>query len=85
MYDGVWKNLFVQGGDWSTFSVNEKCAYLGHNNRDFLMNEASENEVSSFQPQLLGGSVSYDLDLSGVGCSCVALIIKQLYDRSLFD
>ena len=36
------------------------------------MNEASENQVSSFQPQLLGGSVSYDLDLSGVGCGFVA-------------
>lgn len=68
--DGQPKTLYVAGSG----SGNGNEVSLTHNNGLFLA-QTNENGYSpnmNYHPNLLGGSIEYDVNLSDVGCSCNA-------------
>jgi len=87
--DGDEKRLFVQGEEWSTLKANDYTAELGHNNRIFLQGDPSDmNEDSAFQPMLLGGSITYDIDFkdnSGCGCESGLFAVDFNNDHCSWD
>ena len=51
---------------------------LPHNTRMFLSTTATQNVDSYFTPNLLGGSVEFDTNISEKNCGCIAAIYTVL-------
>lgn len=51
---------------------------MDFNNRAYLSTVDSIDPSAYFKPNLLGGSMEYDADLSQVGCGCVSALYTVL-------
>ena len=74
--DGVDTTLYVQYPEyWSEADVyggNE--IGFDYNNRMYLSTESSINPNAYFKPNLLGGSIEFDVDLSNSKCGCLTAL-----------
>ena len=69
--DGVDTTLYVvYPTSWSSATTNGSTLSFDWNNRMYLSNSATLDTNDYFTPNMLGGSIQYDVDLSEVGCSC---------------
>ena len=61
--------------DWSVDGVDvaedHKSVSFGHNKRMYLSKSPTTDPSQYFSPDMLGGKLSYKVDLSNVGCGCV--------------
>jgi hypothetical protein len=84
---GVEKDIYVVGSSWAPPVPSQTGFGLPHSGRAYL---GTKNECGHFSPDmyyapnLLGGSIEYDFDLSQAGCGCNAalyLISMPGYDK----
>jgi len=68
-HDGAAKTLYVASGSSSSGGNRVTIPY---NNRAILSQTPSMDPNQYYKPNLLGGSVEYDVDLSQSNCGCVA-------------
>ena len=71
--NGFEKTLYVHpdsSNDSSLIVDNENELEYGADMRMYLTN--SESPVDHYKPNLLGGLVEYDIDLSAAGCGCIS-------------
>ena len=79
--DGADTQLWVQYNPaWSLRSISDdaKTVSFGYNNRMYLSTQKEIDRNAFFTPNMLGGSVEYDVDLSAVGCGCVTTLYSVL-------
>ena len=76
--DGVEKTLYVQHPNWSSVNTDDDAFSYGYNNRMYLSESANLDTASYYKPNLLGGIMSYDVDLSMVSCGCVSALYTVL-------
>jgi len=72
MVDGEPTTLYVHyPRAWSDATVAGDSVSFDYNNRMYLSTSETTDVSQYFTPQMLGGYVEYDVDLSGVGCGCL--------------
>ena len=79
--DGVDTTLYVQyPAAWSQRSPDDDdhTVSFDYNNRMYLSTQQEIDRDAFFTPNMLGGSIEYDVDLSKVGCGCVTAIYSVL-------
>ena len=76
--DGQSKTLYIAHPFWWTATGGGNEIKIPHNGRAYLSESPSVNPESYFSPVLLGGSMSYDIDMSQAGCGCVAALYTTL-------
>lgn len=82
-YGGPWEmTAYGLPNKQLTTSGNEVT--MGHNNRAWILDYPNDQAVYwSYWHNYLGGTLSYDIDLSGVDCACSAgLYLVQANDGS---
>ena len=76
--DGKSMDLFLHQTKWSDFNI-----YDGVNGTEFEYNDRDRGYISTseqpepysyFRPNLLGGYVTYDVDLSEMPCGCITAL-----------
>jgi len=67
--NGKAKTLYV--GD-THYGSHDKVIDIPYNSRAMLMETNYMDPVKIYRPNLLGGSVDYDVDLSQSNCGCIA-------------
>ena len=72
--NGVDTNLYVHTPSWSSATASGSALSFKFNNRMYLSNSATTNTAAYFKPNMLGGSMEYDVDHSKVGCGCLSAI-----------
>ena len=74
--DGVDTQLYVQYPEyWSEAQVyNGNEVGFDYNNRMYLSNSPTIDPSNYFKPNLLGGSLEYDVDLSDSDCGCLTAL-----------
>ena len=72
-YDGVMTELYVQYPSWSeaTTSADNTVVSFDFNNKMYLSWSPTLDTSQYFTPDLLGGYLEYDVDMSQVGCGCL--------------
>ena len=70
--DGSKYNRYFRPQDWSQCSVSADAVRLPNNNSILMKNNPYDGSDYDFQPYIRGGAISYNVDISGVGCGCVA-------------
>ena len=81
VYDGEPIDLYVQKVSWSrrpTIIDDGSGVSLPHNTRMFLSTTATQDVDSYFTPNLLGGYVEFDTNISEKNCGCIAAIYTVL-------
>ena len=53
-------------------STSDRTVGISENNRAFLLDKSEEDPIWTYRHDYLGGSVSFDVDVSDVGCGCRA-------------
>ncbi len=78
--DGVDTTLYVQWPrEWSEAMTDyDKTLTFDYNNRMYLSTQQEVDKSAYFTPNMLGGSLEYDVDLSQVGCGCVTALYTIL-------
>ena len=76
--DGLKTTLYVQPTDWSSADVEESTVQYNYGNRMYLSTVDSVDTDKYFKPNMLGGTMEYDVDLSQVGCGCDSAIYGVL-------
>ena len=73
--DGEQVNMYMHQTEWSDMSVADENA-ITMNNRDraYLSWSETPEPYSYFKPNLLGGYVQYDVDISKLPCGCVTAL-----------
>jgi len=62
--------MYVKGLDGSKLTTEGDAVMLGCNNRAWITDYAKDEEMYwSYWHDYLGGSVTFDVDLSGVACN----------------
>lgn len=69
--NGVSKTVWVGGPDWMD-EVADNGVNLPEGGRSYFLSSSEYAAENFYRPNLLGGSVSYDIDMSGVSCGCIA-------------
>ena len=60
---------------WSSASVTDGTELgFDYNNRMYLSTAPELDTAKYFKPNLLGGSVEFDVDLSDSGCGCLTAL-----------
>lgn len=67
--NGVSKTVYVASGSYSSGGNRVTIPY---NNRAILTTSPNLDPSTFYRPNLLGGSVEYDVDLSQSNCGCIA-------------
>jgi hypothetical protein len=67
--DGAPKTLYVASGSYASGGNRVTIPY---NNRAILSQTPNMDPKQYYRPNLLGGSVEYDVDLSQSNCGCIA-------------
>lgn len=78
MVDNVETELYVQYPSWSGVTTNDFDVSYVFNKRAYLSTVDSLDTSKYFKPNLLGGAMEYDVDLSKVGCGCISAIYTVL-------
>lgn len=77
--DGAQTSLWVQWDrSWSEAETDGAELGFDYNNRMYLSTQQEFDKTKYFTPNMLGGSVEYDVNLSEVGCGCVAALYTVL-------
>jgi len=77
--NGVDTTLFVQYPKaWSSATTEGSELSFDYNNRLYLSTVQEVDTSKYFKPNMLGGSLEYDVDLSEVGCGCVTALYSIL-------
>lgn len=77
--DGQDTTLYAVQPNWSEVTVVDSSDItFDHRNRVYFSWTDYLDTDQYFKPNLLGGSIDYDVDLSGVGCSCIAAVVLKL-------
>lgn len=76
--DGVEKTLYIQYPDWAEARTDGDLLWYDFNNRMYLSESQTLDKSQYYKPNLLGGSFSYDVDLSNVSCGCVSALYTVL-------
>ena len=72
MLDNKRETVYVHATSWSDIDADKRdLDVLGGSRMTFSWSPTPEPE-SVFKPDLLGGFVTFDVDLSKIGCNCVA-------------
>ena len=69
--DGQPTTLYLHSPSWSSATTSGNSFSFDFNNRMYLSESPTTDPDSYFTPQMLGGYIEYDVDLSSVGCGCV--------------
>ena len=74
--DEVETELWVQHPFTSQRSPtdDDQTVSFGYNSRMYLSTKREIDKSAYFTPNMLGGSIEYDIDLSQVGCGCITAI-----------
>ena len=77
--DGEYIDLYLHQTKWSDMAIGEDAegnATIDMHDRDRAYISTSENPdpYSYFKPNLLGGYVTYDVNLSEMPCGCITAI-----------
>ena len=70
--------LYVQYPNWASATTTGSSFSYGYNNRMYLSTSPTLDPQSFYKPNLLGGSMEYDVDLSQVSCGCVSALYTIL-------
>ena len=78
--DGEYIDLFMHQTEWSDMSVDEGQNEMTMNGKDraYLSWSETPEPHSYFKPNLVGGYMSYDVDISNVPCGCVTALYQTL-------
>lgn len=71
------KDLYIAQTHWSEiYPMGSSNTHfeMGHNGRAYLTESEDWDPNAYFRPNLLGGSMEYDVDLSRVSCGCNAAL-----------
>lgn len=70
--DGQPKEVYIQWYPWWSSATMDGSSGFGYdyNNRMFLGNSQNIDIGNYFHPQLVGGSMEYDMDVSRSECGC---------------
>ena len=69
--DGESKTVYLAAPFWFTGEGGDHIS-IPEGGRLYLSNTADLNPETFYKPNLLGGSVEYDVDLSNIECGCIA-------------
>lgn len=75
MENGKAKQLYAVGSKWAPVQAVTDGFSLPHSGRTYLGTKNGNGGFSSdmfYSPNLLGGSIEWDMDLSQAGCGCNA-------------
>ena len=73
--DGVPTTLYVHYPEpWSMATVSGDSVSFDFNNRMYLSTSPTLDTSSYFKPDILGGSMEFDVDLSQSGCGCLTAL-----------
>lgn len=75
--DGEDTTLYVQAA-WSHPTVTGSSISYGYNERMYLSTSEYNDTSLYFKPNLVGGSLEYDVDVSQVGCGCISALYTVL-------
>ena len=79
MVDGAEQILYVHAPSWArSMSTDDSSITYLYNNRMYLSTVDYLDTTKYFAPNLLGGVMEYDVDLSQVSCGCVSAIYQTL-------
>lgn len=78
MVDDVETELYAQYPSWAAVSTDDFTVSYPFNKRAYLSTVDSLDTSKYFKPNLLGGAMEYDVDLSKVGCGCISAIYTVL-------
>ena len=70
--------LYVQYPFWADATTSGASLSYDYNNRMYLSTSPTLDTNSYYKPNLLGGSMEYDVDLSMVSCGCVSALYTIL-------
>ena len=70
--------LYVQYPNWASATTSGSSFSYNYNNRMYLSTSPTLDPQSFYKPNLLGGSMEYDVDLSQVSCGCVSALYTVL-------
>ena len=73
--DDVARTLYVHYPDWcdNISAINRKLSF-DYNNRMYLSTVEKADPTKYFKANLLGGSISFDVDISMSGCGCLTAL-----------
>jgi hypothetical protein len=86
--NGKAKNLFAAGSSWAPVSKATDGFNLPHSGRTYLATKNGNGAFTPdmfYSPNLLGGSIEWDMNLSQAGCGCNAafyMVSMPGYDQS---
>lgn len=69
--DGASKTVYLASPFWFTGGGGSQIE-IPEGGRLYLSNTPDLNPETFYKPNLLGGSVEYDVDLSNINCGCIA-------------
>lgn len=72
--DGEDTTLYVQYPDWADAQTSGSEVTFDYNNRMYLSTQPTLDTSKYFMPNMLGGSLEWDVDLSEVGCGCLTAL-----------
>ncbi len=70
--DGNYKPTYVRTTPTSVFDVSGNKISIESNKAVFMMKENKADDASIYKPSILGGSVSFEADVSKIDRGCVA-------------
>jgi|Transcript_23508 hypothetical protein len=70
--DGSSESKYAASKEWSGATFNSDGVTIDSNNSLFLKNSKSSSEAATFQPDILGGSIEYKVNVSNIEAGCVA-------------
>ena len=65
-------NFFLNGIGGQNLETEDRTLKISENNRAFLLDKQEDTPFWAYKHNYLGGSVSFDVDVSDVGCGCRA-------------
>ena len=72
MYGGPYE-FYIKGLDGQRLTTSGNSITMGENNRGFIFDFANdESTYWNYYHQYLGGSISFDVNVSDVSCGCAA-------------
>jgi len=73
--DGEPLDLYIAQTHWSEIMQDDSSSYtMAYNGRTYLTESEDWDPNAYFKPNLLGGSMEYDVDMSAVSCGCNAAL-----------
>jgi len=72
--------FWLNGVEGQEIKTTDRTIEISENNRAFVLEKEEEIPFWAYQHKYLGGSVSFDVDISDVGCGCRAGIYLTTLD-----